>query len=141
MLQTYLHTFFLQNGGSTPLKENSQCKRSKKRKESSDSQLSEKAKKSRKKKSKKSRERREERRDERREESRRSSCSPLHNSDPAASESEEDYSLCAAPWCREPEGDEVRTEHFLFHCTALYLIYHFLCETRKKGQIQNTVGY
>uniref|UniRef100_A0A3P8UVK6 [histone H3]-trimethyl-L-lysine(4) demethylase n=1 Tax=Cynoglossus semilaevis TaxID=244447 RepID=A0A3P8UVK6_CYNSE len=34
--------------------------------------------------------------------------SPSHTvSDPALSDSEEDYSLCAAPWCREPEGDEV----------------------------------
>ncbi|XP_072308663.1 lysine (K)-specific demethylase 5Ba isoform X2 [Eucyclogobius newberryi] len=95
--------------------ENGQSKRTKKRKDSSDSQLSEKAKKSRKKKSKRSKEQREERREERRgerrekriEESRRSSCSPADTSDPAASESEEDYSLCAAPWCREPEGDEV----------------------------------
>uniref|UniRef100_A0A8C6US54 [histone H3]-trimethyl-L-lysine(4) demethylase n=1 Tax=Neogobius melanostomus TaxID=47308 RepID=A0A8C6US54_9GOBI len=95
------------NGGSSPSKENGQSKRTKKRKESSDSQLSDKAKKSRKKKSKKSRERREEERSERREERRRSSCSPVHTSDPAGSESDEDYSLCAAPWCREPEGDEV----------------------------------
>uniref|UniRef100_A0A7N8YCY5 [histone H3]-trimethyl-L-lysine(4) demethylase n=1 Tax=Mastacembelus armatus TaxID=205130 RepID=A0A7N8YCY5_9TELE len=68
----------------------------KQRKESSDSQHSEKAKKCRKK-SKKSKERSEE-----------SQSSPTHSvSDPAPSDSEEDYSLCAAPWCREPEGDEV----------------------------------
>uniref|UniRef100_A0AAV2M9W8 PHD-type domain-containing protein n=1 Tax=Knipowitschia caucasica TaxID=637954 RepID=A0AAV2M9W8_KNICA len=48
-----------------------------------------------------------ERREESREQSRRSSCSPPHTSDPAESESEEDFSLCAAAWCREPEGDEV----------------------------------
>ncbi|XP_072238498.1 lysine (K)-specific demethylase 5Ba isoform X2 [Leuresthes tenuis] len=78
---------------------NSQSKRTKRRKESSDSQHSEKAKKSRKKKPKKSK--------ERSDESKRT-CSPTHTiSDPGPSDSEEDYSLCAAPWCREPEGDEV----------------------------------
>ncbi|XP_061583454.1 lysine (K)-specific demethylase 5Ba [Cololabis saira] len=78
---------------------NSQSKRTKRRKESSDSQHSEKAKKSRKKKPKKSK--------ERSEESKRTS-SPTHTvSDPSLSDSEEDFSLCAAPWCREPEGDEV----------------------------------
>ncbi|KAM7422346.1 hypothetical protein PAMA_010418 [Pampus argenteus] len=90
-----------QNGGSGVKKEavNSQSKRTKRRQEGSDSQHSEKAKKFRKKKSKKSK--------ERSEETKRAS-SPTHTvSDPAASDSEEDYSLCAAPWCREPEGDEV----------------------------------
>ncbi len=78
---------------------NGQSKRTKRRKESSDSQHSEKAKKFRKKKSKKSKERSEEA---------KRTCSPTHTvSDPAPSDSEEDYSLCAAPWCREPEGDEV----------------------------------
>ena len=78
---------------------NSQSKRTKRRKDSSDSQHSEKAKKSRKKKPKKSK--------ERSEESKRT-CSPTHTiSDPSLSDSEEDFSLCAAPWCREPEGDEV----------------------------------
>ncbi|XP_017271262.1 lysine (K)-specific demethylase 5Ba [Kryptolebias marmoratus] len=89
------------NGVSSPKKEvmNGQNKRSKRRKDSSDSQHSEKAKKSRKKKPKKSK--------ERSDESKRT-CSPSHTvSDPALSDSEEDYSLCAAPWCREPEGDEV----------------------------------
>uniref|UniRef100_A0A3B4Z210 [histone H3]-trimethyl-L-lysine(4) demethylase n=1 Tax=Stegastes partitus TaxID=144197 RepID=A0A3B4Z210_9TELE len=78
---------------------NGQSKRTKRRKESSDSQHSEKAKKCRKKKPKKSKERSEEL---------KRNCSPSHTvSDPALSDSEEDYSLCAAPWCREPEGDEV----------------------------------
>ncbi|XP_037534841.1 lysine (K)-specific demethylase 5Ba [Nematolebias whitei] len=78
---------------------NGQNKRTKRRKDSSDSQHGEKAKKSRKKKLKKNK--------ERSEESKRT-CSPSHTvSDPALSDSEEDYSLCAAPWCREPEGDEV----------------------------------
>uniref|UniRef100_A0A8C6L6W4 [histone H3]-trimethyl-L-lysine(4) demethylase n=1 Tax=Nothobranchius furzeri TaxID=105023 RepID=A0A8C6L6W4_NOTFU len=73
-------------------------KRTKRRKDSSDSHHSEKAKK-KKKKLKKSK--------ERSEESKRT-CSPSHTvSDPALSDSEEDFSLCAAPWCREPEGDEV----------------------------------
>ncbi|XP_077386911.1 lysine (K)-specific demethylase 5Ba [Festucalex cinctus] len=78
-------------------------KRTKRRKESSDPQHSEKAKRCCKKKSK--------RRRDRSEESRRS-CSPANRaSEPAASasasDSDEDYSLCAAPWCREPEGDEL----------------------------------
>uniref|UniRef100_A0A4W6FYJ8 [histone H3]-trimethyl-L-lysine(4) demethylase n=1 Tax=Lates calcarifer TaxID=8187 RepID=A0A4W6FYJ8_LATCA len=78
---------------------NGQSKRTKRRKESSDSQHSDKAKKCRKKKSKKSKERSEET---------KRMGSPTHTvSDPAPSDSEEDYSLCAAPWCREPEGDEV----------------------------------
>uniref|UniRef100_A0A4W6FWU7 [histone H3]-trimethyl-L-lysine(4) demethylase n=1 Tax=Lates calcarifer TaxID=8187 RepID=A0A4W6FWU7_LATCA len=73
--------------------------KTKRRKESSDSQHSDKAKKCRKKKSKKSKERSEET---------KRMGSPTHTvSDPAPSDSEEDYSLCAAPWCREPEGDEV----------------------------------
>lgn len=91
----------MQNGVSSLKKEvvNGQSKRTKRRKESSDSQHSEKAKKFRKKKSKKSKERSEET---------KRTCSPTHTvSDPAPSDSEEDYSLCAAPWCREPEGDEV----------------------------------
>ncbi|XP_034022739.1 lysine (K)-specific demethylase 5Ba [Thalassophryne amazonica] len=77
----------------------SQGKKTKRRKEASDSQYSEKAKKCRKKKSKKSKDRSEET---------RRSCYPDNTlSDPVPSDSEEDYSLCAAPWCREPEGDEV----------------------------------
>uniref|UniRef100_A0A8C9WZA5 [histone H3]-trimethyl-L-lysine(4) demethylase n=1 Tax=Sander lucioperca TaxID=283035 RepID=A0A8C9WZA5_SANLU len=89
------------NGDSSVKKEtgNGQSKRTKRRKDSSDSQHSEKAKKCRKKKSKKSKERSEET---------KRTCSPTHPvSDPTVSDSEEDYSLCAAPWCREPEGDEV----------------------------------
>ncbi|XP_067360830.1 lysine (K)-specific demethylase 5Ba isoform X2 [Channa argus] len=88
------------NGVSSLKKDaaNIQSKRTKRRKDSSDSQHSDKAKKCRKK-SKKNK--------ERSEESKRT-CSPSHiMSDPAPSDSEEDYSLCAAPWCREPEGDEV----------------------------------
>ncbi|CAK6955738.1 lysine (K)-specific demethylase 5Ba isoform X2 [Scomber scombrus] len=91
----------VKNGSSGVKKNavNSQSKRTKRRQDSSDSQHSEKAKKCRKKKSKKSK--------ERSEETKRAS-SPTHTvSDPAGSDSEEDYSLCAAPWCREPEGDEV----------------------------------
>lgn len=78
---------------------NGQSKRTKRRKDSSDSQHSEKAKKCRKKKSKKSK--------EKDEETKRTCSVPQTASDPAPSDSEEDYSLCAAPWCREPEGDEV----------------------------------
>ncbi|XP_061920283.1 lysine-specific demethylase 5B-B-like isoform X1 [Entelurus aequoreus] len=73
-------------------------KRTKRRKESSESQHPEKAKKCCKKKSVRSSEKI------------RRSCSPTNPaSEPAAStsDSDEDYSLCAAPWCREPEGDEV----------------------------------
>ncbi|XP_029007426.1 lysine (K)-specific demethylase 5Ba [Betta splendens] len=87
-------------GGSGVKKEASvQSKRTKRRKDSSDSQHSDKPKKCRKK-SKKNK--------ERSEEAKRTSSSPTHTvSDPAQSDSEEDFSLCAAPWCREPEGDEV----------------------------------
>lgn len=90
-----------QNKDSSLKKEvmNCQGKRTKRRKDSSDSQHSEKAKKCRKKKSKKSK--------ERSEETMRTYSAPQAVSDPAPSDSEEDYSLCAAPWCREPEGDEV----------------------------------
>lgn len=77
---------------------NGPSKRTKRRKESSGSQHNEKAKKSCKK-SKKSK--------EKNEDSRRT-CSALQMvPELAPSDSEEDYSLCAAPWCREPEGDEV----------------------------------
>uniref|UniRef100_A0A672JM58 [histone H3]-trimethyl-L-lysine(4) demethylase n=1 Tax=Salarias fasciatus TaxID=181472 RepID=A0A672JM58_SALFA len=96
-----VNTVKMSNGASSLKKEgvNGQSKKNKRRKESSDSEHSKKAKKSHKKKSKKSK--------ERSEESKRAS-SPSHtSSDPAASDSEEDFSLCAAPWCREPEGDEV----------------------------------
>ncbi|XP_010778965.1 lysine (K)-specific demethylase 5Ba isoform X2 [Notothenia coriiceps] len=117
------------NGVSSVKKEllNGQNKRTKRRKESSDSQHSEKAKKFRKKKSKKSKERSEEKSDERsdersieksderseersdeKSEETKRTCSPSHTmSDHGASDSDEDFSLCAAPWCREPEGDEV----------------------------------
>uniref|UniRef100_A0A673B4N0 [histone H3]-trimethyl-L-lysine(4) demethylase n=1 Tax=Sphaeramia orbicularis TaxID=375764 RepID=A0A673B4N0_9TELE len=45
---------------------------------------------------------------QRRSEETKKTSSPTHTvCDPAPSDSEEDYSLCAAPWCREPEGDEV----------------------------------
>ncbi|KAI4826752.1 hypothetical protein KUCAC02_030185 [Chaenocephalus aceratus] len=108
---------FTQNGVSSVKKEllNGQNKRTKRRKESSDSQHSEKAKKFRKKKSKKIKERSEEKSDERseersveRSEETKRTCSPSHTvSDHGASDSDEDFSLCAAPWCREPEGDEV----------------------------------
>lgn len=77
---------------------NGQNKRTKRRKESSESQHNEKAKKCCKK-SKKSK--------EKNEDSRRTCSAPQMVPEPAPSDSEEDYSLCAAPWCREPEGDEV----------------------------------
>uniref|UniRef100_A0A3Q2Z889 [histone H3]-trimethyl-L-lysine(4) demethylase n=1 Tax=Hippocampus comes TaxID=109280 RepID=A0A3Q2Z889_HIPCM len=82
-------------------KHHKKSKRTKRRKESSDSQHSGKAKRCCKKKSKRRHDRSEER---------RRSCSPMHRaSEPSASasDSDEDYSLCAAPWCREPEGDEL----------------------------------
>ncbi|XP_056128822.1 lysine (K)-specific demethylase 5Ba [Lampris incognitus] len=90
-----------QKGTSCVKKEtlNLQSKRTKRRKESSESQQSDKAKKSRKKSSKKSKDRRE---------GATRPCSPTSAlSEPVPSDSEEDYSLCAAPWCREPEADEV----------------------------------
>uniref|UniRef100_A0A8C5C791 [histone H3]-trimethyl-L-lysine(4) demethylase n=1 Tax=Gadus morhua TaxID=8049 RepID=A0A8C5C791_GADMO len=69
-------------------------KRTKRRKDSTDSHPRDRVKKSRKKKSKSGKEKSPE----------------TLPSDPLASDSEdeeEDYSLCAAPWCREPGGDEV----------------------------------
>ncbi|XP_077582101.1 lysine (K)-specific demethylase 5Ba isoform X1 [Stigmatopora nigra] len=85
--------------GSSSQKESPgvESKRTKRRKDSGDSQHSGKAKKCCKKNSKR-----------RQSEERRSSCSPPRAvSEPTASDSDEDYSLCAAPWCREPEGDEL----------------------------------
>lgn len=77
---------------------NGQNKRTKKRKDSSESRHNEKAKKCCKK-SKKSK--------ERSEDNRRTCSAQQMVPEPPPSDSEEDYSLCAAPWCREPEGDEV----------------------------------
>lgn len=77
---------------------NGQIKRTKRRKESSECRHNEKAKKSCKK-SKKSK--------EKSEDNRRTCSAPQMVPEPPPSDSEEDYSLCAAPWCREPEGDEV----------------------------------
>uniref|UniRef100_A0A668AVD3 [histone H3]-trimethyl-L-lysine(4) demethylase n=1 Tax=Myripristis murdjan TaxID=586833 RepID=A0A668AVD3_9TELE len=96
---------FIQNGISSLKKEavSGQSKRTKRRKDSSDSQHRDKAKKSRKKKSKKSKDK-----DKDKSPEAKRTCSPTNTlSDPVPSDSEEDYSLCAAPWCREPEGDEV----------------------------------
>ncbi|XP_029906687.1 lysine (K)-specific demethylase 5Ba isoform X1 [Myripristis murdjan] len=95
----------IQNGISSLKKEavSGQSKRTKRRKDSSDSQHRDKAKKSRKKKSKKSKDK-----DKDKSPEAKRTCSPTNTlSDPVPSDSEEDYSLCAAPWCREPEGDEV----------------------------------
>eukprot|EP00066_Takifugu_rubripes_P023147 XP_011612413.1 PREDICTED: lysine-specific demethylase 5B [Takifugu rubripes] len=77
---------------------NGQNKRTKKRKDSSESRHNEKAKKCCKK-SKKSK--------EKSEDNRRTCSAQQMVPEPPPSDSEEDYSLCAAPWCREPEGDEV----------------------------------
>lgn len=88
---------------------NGQNKRTKRRKESSETQHSEKAKKSCKK-TKKSK--------EKSEDTRRTCSTPQTVPETAPSDSEEDYSLCAAPWCREPEGDEV--------CFALDSLMHKL---------------
>ncbi|KAG7280489.1 hypothetical protein CRUP_022018 [Coryphaenoides rupestris] len=74
-------------------------KRTKRRKDSTESQHRDKVKKSRKKKSKLS--------TERSPEAKRPPSPTDAPSEPPPSDSEEDYSLCAAPWCREPEGDEV----------------------------------
>uniref|UniRef100_A0A8C5HWG9 [histone H3]-trimethyl-L-lysine(4) demethylase n=1 Tax=Gouania willdenowi TaxID=441366 RepID=A0A8C5HWG9_GOUWI len=89
------------NGVSSLKKEklNIQSRKTKRRLECSDSLENEKSEKFCKGKPKKSKERSKES---------KMVSSPTHTmSDPAASDSEEDFSLCAAPWCREPEGDEV----------------------------------
>lgn len=110
---------------------NGSGKRTKRRKDSADSQHSEKAKKCRKKKPKKSR--------EKSEDNKRTS-SPSHTvSDPALSDSEEDYSLCAAPWCREPEGDEVCfiLSLFLELIQVLKMLLLFWEEKKEKKRIIN----
>ncbi|XP_046881983.1 lysine (K)-specific demethylase 5Ba [Hypomesus transpacificus] len=76
-------------------------KKNKRRKESSDSPSRDKAKKPRKKRDKSSKE-------SKRKESKETSPPTNTLSDRSPSDSEgEDLSLCAAPWCREPEGKQV----------------------------------
>lgn len=107
-------------------------KKTKRRKESADSEHSDKAKKC-KKKAKKSKERSDEsrRKDESRksDESRRASPAPQTPTEPSASDSEEDFSLCAAPWCREPEGDEVCP---ISHATTYISCIDFVKKTKNK---------
>uniref|UniRef100_A0A8C5A2N5 [histone H3]-trimethyl-L-lysine(4) demethylase n=1 Tax=Gadus morhua TaxID=8049 RepID=A0A8C5A2N5_GADMO len=88
-------------------KDSGKSKRTKRRKDSTDSHPRDRVKKSRKKKSKSGKEKSPE---VKRSPSPSNTPSETLPSDPLASDSEdeeEDYSLCAAPWCREPGGDEV----------------------------------
>lgn len=125
----YCNISVLTQTGVSSLKKdvvNGQSKRTKRRKESSDSQHSEKAKKCRKKKCKKSKERSEET---------KRTCSPTHTVS-APSDSEEDYSLCAAPWCREPEGDEVCLYHSSDLCSCFVQIYNMQSDNATKAMQQ-----
>ncbi|XP_030229605.1 lysine (K)-specific demethylase 5Ba [Gadus morhua] len=95
------------NGSSCHKKDSGKSKRTKRRKDSTDSHPRDRVKKSRKKKSKSGKEKSPE---VKRSPSPSNTPSETLPSDPLASDSEdeeEDYSLCAAPWCREPGGDEV----------------------------------
>uniref|UniRef100_A0A8C5FJF6 [histone H3]-trimethyl-L-lysine(4) demethylase n=1 Tax=Gadus morhua TaxID=8049 RepID=A0A8C5FJF6_GADMO len=97
----------VQNGSSCHKKDSGKSKRTKRRKDSTDSHPRDRVKKSRKKKSKSGKEKSPE---VKRSPSPSNTPSETLPSDPLASDSEdeeEDYSLCAAPWCREPGGDEV----------------------------------
>jgi histone demethylase JARID1 len=134
-----------QNGGSCHRKEkevNGQSKRTKRRKESSDSSRHrDQAKKSRKKRSKTHKDKSHHHHHHHPQQHSelistntspiKSSSSPLNtvSSEPAvpsapSDSEEEDYSLCAAPWCREPEGDEVDWVQCDGHCNQWF---HQVC--------------
>ena len=108
-LHLVLASCSVQNGSSCHKKDsgNGKSKRTKRRKDSTDSHPRDRVKKSRKKKSKSSKEKSPE---VKRSPSPSNTPSEPLPSEPLPSDSEdeeEDYSLCAAPWCREPGGDEV----------------------------------
>uniref|UniRef100_A0A674D020 [histone H3]-trimethyl-L-lysine(4) demethylase n=1 Tax=Salmo trutta TaxID=8032 RepID=A0A674D020_SALTR len=82
-----------------PKKEAVNGKRTKRHMEEEGSERKDKAKKPRKKKPKLNKERSQEA---------KGTCSPTAtHSDLSLSDSDEDFTLCAAPWCREPEGKQV----------------------------------
>ncbi|XP_013988014.1 lysine-specific demethylase 5B-B [Salmo salar] len=88
-----------QNGVACPKKEAVNGKRTKRHMEEEGSERKDKAKKPRKKKPKLNKERSQEA---------KGTCSPTAtHSDLSLSDSDEDFTLCAAPWCREPEGKQV----------------------------------
>uniref|UniRef100_A0A4W5L229 [histone H3]-trimethyl-L-lysine(4) demethylase n=1 Tax=Hucho hucho TaxID=62062 RepID=A0A4W5L229_9TELE len=90
---------FHQNGVACLKKEAVNGKRTKRCMEKEGSERKDKAKKPRKKKSKMNKERSQEA---------KGTCSPTAtHSDLSLSDSDEDFTLCAAPWCREPEGKQV----------------------------------
>uniref|UniRef100_A0A8C7VA81 [histone H3]-trimethyl-L-lysine(4) demethylase n=1 Tax=Oncorhynchus mykiss TaxID=8022 RepID=A0A8C7VA81_ONCMY len=86
-------------GGTCLKKEAVNGKRTKRCMEKEGSERKDKAKKPRKKKPKMNKERSQEA---------KGTCSPTAtHSDLSLSDSDEDFTLCAAPWCREPEGKQV----------------------------------
>ncbi|XP_071017329.1 lysine-specific demethylase 5B-like isoform X1 [Oncorhynchus clarkii lewisi] len=88
-----------QNGVACLKKEAVNGKRTKRCLEKEGSERKDKAKKPRKKKPKMNKERSQEA---------KGTCSPTAtHSDLSLSDSDEDFTLCAAPWCREPEGKQV----------------------------------
>uniref|UniRef100_A0A8C8IKF6 [histone H3]-trimethyl-L-lysine(4) demethylase n=1 Tax=Oncorhynchus tshawytscha TaxID=74940 RepID=A0A8C8IKF6_ONCTS len=88
-----------QNGVACLKKEAVNGKRTKRCMEKEGSERKDKAKKPRKKKPKMNKERSQET---------KGTCSPTAtHSDLSLSDSDEDFTLCAAPWCREPEGKQV----------------------------------
>uniref|UniRef100_A0A8C7VBM1 [histone H3]-trimethyl-L-lysine(4) demethylase n=1 Tax=Oncorhynchus mykiss TaxID=8022 RepID=A0A8C7VBM1_ONCMY len=88
-----------QNGVACLKKEAVNGKRTKRCMEKEGSERKDKAKKPRKKKPKMNKERSQEA---------KGTCSPTAtHSDLSLSDSDEDFTLCAAPWCREPEGKQV----------------------------------
>jgi hypothetical protein len=90
---------FHQNGVACLKKEAVNGKRTKRCMEKEGSERKDKAKKPRKKKPKMNKERSQEA---------KGTCSPTTtHSDLSLSDSDEDFTLCAAPWCREPEGKQV----------------------------------
>uniref|UniRef100_A0A8C7QES7 [histone H3]-trimethyl-L-lysine(4) demethylase n=1 Tax=Oncorhynchus mykiss TaxID=8022 RepID=A0A8C7QES7_ONCMY len=87
------------NGVACPKKEAVNGKRTKRHMEEEGSKRKDKAKKPRKKKPKLNK--------ERSQEAKGTSSLTATHSDLSLSDSDEDFTLCAAPWCREPEGKQV----------------------------------
>uniref|UniRef100_A0A8C8EGT3 [histone H3]-trimethyl-L-lysine(4) demethylase n=1 Tax=Oncorhynchus tshawytscha TaxID=74940 RepID=A0A8C8EGT3_ONCTS len=99
MCMTFMCGYCYQNGVVCPKKEAVNGKRTKRHMEEEGSERKDKAKKPRKKKPKLNK--------ERSQEAKGTSSLTATHSDLSLSDSDEDFTLCAAPWCREPEGKQV----------------------------------
>uniref|UniRef100_A0A8C7QG89 [histone H3]-trimethyl-L-lysine(4) demethylase n=1 Tax=Oncorhynchus mykiss TaxID=8022 RepID=A0A8C7QG89_ONCMY len=99
MCMTFMCGYCYQNGVACPKKEAVNGKRTKRHMEEEGSKRKDKAKKPRKKKPKLNK--------ERSQEAKGTSSLTATHSDLSLSDSDEDFTLCAAPWCREPEGKQV----------------------------------